>query len=31
MFAEFEMMVYEKTESGIALTPDTLSELYGSL
>ncbi len=31
MFAEFEMMVYEKTESGIALTPDSLSELYASL
>ncbi|OGU50925.1 MAG: oligoendopeptidase F, partial [Ignavibacteria bacterium GWC2_36_12] len=31
MFAEFEMIVYEKTESGIALTPDILCELYGSL
>ena len=31
MFAEFEKIVYEKTESGIALTPDTLCELYGSL
>ena len=31
MFAEFEMIVYEKTESGIALTPDVLCELYGSL
>jgi oligoendopeptidase F len=31
MFAEFEMLVYEKTESGIALTPDSLCELYGSL
>jgi len=31
MFAEFEMLVYEQTESGIALTPDSLSELYGSL
>jgi len=31
MFAEFEMVVYEKTESGIALTPDSLCELYGSL
>ncbi|HSP88424.1 MAG TPA: oligoendopeptidase F, partial [Ignavibacteriaceae bacterium] len=31
MFAEFEMMVYEKTENGVALTPDTLSEMYGSL
>ena len=31
MFAEFEKDVYEKTESGIALTPDSLCELYGSL
>jgi len=31
MFAEFEKIVYEKTESGIALTPDSLCELYGSL
>ena len=31
MFAEFEKKVYEKTESGIALTPDSLCELYGSL
>jgi oligoendopeptidase F len=31
MFAEFEKMVYEKTENGIALTPDSLCELYGSL
>ena len=31
MFAEFEKNVYEKTESGIALTPDSLCELYGSL
>jgi len=31
MFAEFEMNVYEKTESGIALTPDSLCELFGSL
>src|SRR3989339_464466 len=31
MFAEFEKIVYEKLESGIALTPDILCELYGSL
>ncbi|OGU71275.1 MAG: oligoendopeptidase F [Ignavibacteria bacterium RBG_16_34_14] len=31
MFAEFEMTAYEKTESGIALTPDSLNDLYGSL
>ena len=28
MFAEFEMIVYDKTEKGEALTGDTLSELY---
>jgi oligoendopeptidase F len=28
MFAEFEMMVYEKTEAGMALTSDELCELY---
>ncbi|MHB1687595.1 MAG: oligoendopeptidase F [Ignavibacteriaceae bacterium] len=28
MFAEFEMSVYEKTEKGEALTPDTLSKMY---
>lgn len=31
MFAEFEMLVYEKTENGAALTPDSLCELYGTL
>jgi len=31
MFAEFEALVYSKTESGIALTVDSLCELYGSL
>jgi oligoendopeptidase F len=31
MFAEFEKLVYEKTEEGNALTPDSLCELYGSL
>ena len=28
MFAEFEMIVYEMTESGEALTPDILCNLY---
>lgn len=28
MFAEFEKMVYDKTESGEALTPEMLSKLY---
>ncbi len=28
MFAEFEKTVYEKTESGVALTPDVLSSIY---
>lgn len=28
MFAEFEMMVYEDSEKGKALTPDTLSQMY---
>lgn len=31
MFAEFEKIVYEKTESGVALTPDLLCDLYRSL
>jgi oligoendopeptidase F len=31
MFAEFEMIVYERTESGEALTPESLCELYGSV
>lgn len=31
MFAEFEMIVYEKTESGESLTPESLCELYGSI
>lgn len=31
MFAEYEKIVYEKTESGEALTPNILSELYGSI
>lgn len=31
MFAEFEKIVYEKTESGEALTPEQLCEIYGSL
>ena len=28
MFAEFESLVYEKTESGAALTPDVLCKMY---
>ena len=28
MFAEFEKIVYDKTESGEALTPNVLSKLY---
>lgn len=31
MFAEFEKIVYEKTEQGEALTPEQLCEFYGSL
>jgi len=31
MFAEFEKIVYEKTEQGEALTPEQLCELYASL
>jgi oligoendopeptidase F len=31
MFAEFEKTVYDETENGKALTPDSLCELYGSL
>lgn len=31
MFAEFEMIVYKKTENGTALTPESLCELYGSV
>ena len=31
MFAEFEKIVYEKTESGTALTPDVLSDLYSNI
>ncbi|HSD62560.1 MAG TPA: oligoendopeptidase F, partial [Ignavibacteriaceae bacterium] len=31
MFAEFEMLVYEKTESGMALTSEDLCELYKSI
>ncbi|MFN3872022.1 MAG: oligoendopeptidase F [Ignavibacterium sp.] len=31
MFAEFEQTVYEKTESGEALTPEQLCNLYSSL
>ncbi len=31
MFAEFESSVYEKVESGIALTPDLLCKLYREL
>ncbi len=31
MFAEFEQTVYEKTESGGALTPEQLCNLYSSL
>jgi len=28
MFAEFEMLAYERTENGEALTPDTLCQMY---
>lgn len=28
MFAEFEMIIYDKTEKGEALTPDILSQMY---
>ncbi len=31
MFAEYEMTVYDKTEKGIALTPDILSEIYKNI
>lgn len=31
MFAEFEKIVYEKTENGEVLTPEQLCNLYGSL
>jgi oligoendopeptidase F len=31
MFAEFEMIVYEKTENGESLTAESLCELYGSI
>ncbi len=31
MFAEFERDVYEKAESGVALTPDLLSDIYEEL
>ncbi len=31
MFAEFEMIVYDKTENGEALTGDTLSKLYKNI
>ncbi len=31
MFAEFEKIVYEETENGKALTPDSLCDLFGSL
>ena len=31
MFAEFEKIVYERTESGESLTAENLSELYGSI
>ncbi len=31
MFAEFEKVVYEKVESGKALTPDVLSEIYSGI
>lgn len=31
MFAEFEQLTHELVESGAALTPDVLSDLYGSL
>ena len=31
MFAEFEKIVYERTENGEALTPESLCELYGSI
>jgi oligoendopeptidase F len=31
MFAEFEMIIYNKTEKGEALTPDLLSELYKNI
>ena len=31
MFAEFENLVYEKTEAGMALTSDELRELYKSI
>jgi oligoendopeptidase F len=31
MFAEFEKIVYERTEGGNALTPESLCELYSSI
>lgn len=31
MFAEFEMLVYERTEKGEALTPEILSEMYSGI
>ncbi|MEJ2103599.1 MAG: oligoendopeptidase F [Ignavibacteriaceae bacterium] len=31
MFAEFEKIVYERTENGESLTAENLSELYGSI